>query len=325
MPVFDRYLLNGMRKMLIAGIGGVGGTLAGVTLRRFPEEITLYARGARRKALAENGLVLHSECYGDSMVGPVNVEEDASLLEEQDWVFICTKQYSLQTIARQLAPCIGKDTVLIPLLNGIEAPDLLRTMYPDNTVLDAVVYTISASLPDYSIEQKGNYSYITLGHKYKDEKAMVIAREIADTLAESGLDIRVSEDIESDIWQKYCLNCGYNSITALYLCDSGEIRRDPSKQKELKSIMEEAANVGRAAGVNLPADLAESKFRHVMEKQADSAVSSMERDMEARRPTENDTFLGALIRKAQELNIQVPCCRDIYDRLKETEQERCHG
>ena len=75
-----------------------------------------------------------------------------------------------------------------------------------------------------------------------------------------GFDLRFSKSIESDIWQKYIHNCAFNSITARYLYNSGQLRKDEKCLKDLKSIYSEGYNVAKALGISKPEDYAETKL-----------------------------------------------------------------
>lgn len=136
-------------------------------------------------------------------------------------------------------------------------------------------------------------------------------------LKSCGFDARYTEDIESEIWQKYILNCGFNTITARYLICSGDIRKNLQYQEDLHAILREADAVGRAMHVHLPEGLADTKFHFVMTAQQDTATSSMRRDVEAHRRTELDAFLGALIRKGKETGVPTPVAARYYAELSE--------
>ena len=52
------------KKITVAGIGGVGGYLAGMLADTY-DEVSFIARGERKKSLEENGLViLEKDCCG---------------------------------------------------------------------------------------------------------------------------------------------------------------------------------------------------------------------------------------------------------------------
>ena len=307
---------NGSKpRICVAGIGAIGGLLAALIGRSRRAALSVIARGARKEALRQNGVILNSDLFGHIVARPEAVAEDGAALVRQDYVLICVKNYSLDDIAEQIAPCVGADTVLLPVMNGIEAGDRLRRRFPHTVVGDSVIYTITAAEADFSARQEGSYTYMTVGSKSPKEEDRDKVKALATLLRDTGLDCRWTEDIESAIWQKYILNCAFNSVTARYQTDLGGIRTDAAKASDLKALLSEAFAVGEATGIALPKDLVEKRYRAMMEKQAPTATSSMKRDIAAHRPTEVDAFLGALLKKAKEANIAAPMSRRYYEEL----------
>ena len=78
-------------KLTIIGVGGVGGLLAGVLIRRYGDAVSLIARGERLKRLREQGLTLRSDAYGSFTVQPATVTDRADTLPVQDAVLVCVK------------------------------------------------------------------------------------------------------------------------------------------------------------------------------------------------------------------------------------------
>lgn len=305
------------KRICVAGVGAIGGLLAAMLGRGYSGSLSLIARGVRSEAIRQKGLALRSECYGDSIITPKKVVESAAELGVQDYVFVCVKNYSLDQIAENLRPAVDGHTVIVPVLNGVEAGDRLRELFPKAIVCDAVIYTITASEPDFSVLQKGSYTHMFIGSKIKDKAHIEGAKAIYELLRSVNFDIRWADDIESEIWQKYISNCAYNTITARHLVTSGMIRENESLRKDVYALLSEAYQVGIAEGVSLPGDTVDQKFRFIMETQAPDATSSMKRDMEARRPIEFDSFSGAVIRKALQHGIDVPVTRKYHHELSE--------
>ena len=305
-------------KICVAGVGAVGGVLAGVLGRDYASSLTLIARGARLEALRQSGLALHSQFYGERVVIPAHVSADAAGMEKQDFIFVCVKNYSLDEIAEVLRPLADEHTVVVPVMNGVEAGDRLRQKLPESIVCDAVIYTNSAAGPDASVIQTGAYTFVHLGSKLRDERRLTGARRALDLLTGVGFDARWAEDIESELWQKFILNCAFNIITARYRNTSGDIRRDAALARDARALLTEAAEVAAAEGVALPADTVEQKYRFITQTQADTATSSMRRDVEAGRPTEKDAFTGAVIRKASLHGIPVPVTERYHRELEKT-------
>lgn len=304
----------------VAGIGAIGGLLAALIGRSRRGTLSVIARGARRDAIEKNGVVLESDLFGRIVAHPEAAVEDGARLGVQDYVLVCVKNYSLDAITAQIAPCIGAQTVLLPVMNGIEAGERLHRRFPEAIVGDSVIYTITAAAPDFSARQEGAYTYMTMGSRTLKEEEKEKVKSLAAFLRDTGLDCRWTEDIESAIWQKYILNCAFNSVTARYQTDLGGIRADAAKASDLKALLLEAFAVGEAMGIALPKNLVEKRYRAMMEKQDSTATSSMKRDLAAHRPTEVDAFLGALLKKAKAANIAAPMSRRYYDELKAREK-----
>lgn len=304
-------------KICVAGIGAVGGIIAAMLCRKYPENVSLIARGARAEALREKGVVLHSEFYGEVTGMPARVVEQGSSLEVQDYIFISVKNYSLEQIAENLRPCVGENTVIIPAVNGVEAGDRLREMFPQAVVCDAAVYTTTGANPDFSVTQKGSYTHMFIGNKVREERYAEGAKGAYELLKNAGFDARFTEEILKEIWSKFLLNCAFNTLTARYLVTSGDIRKSEKLQEDVFALLSETYQVSRAEGIGLPEDMPQKKFDFIMHTQSEAATSSLRRDVEAKRPAEIDAFSGAILRKAAKAGIPVPVMERYHRELEE--------
>ena len=93
-------------KITVVGIGGVGGYISGMLAKTY-ENVTLVARGARKKSLEKEGICLHSQYNGEITAKAKRVVESGREIEEiQDFIFLCVKNYSLEEVCRDLQNCI---------------------------------------------------------------------------------------------------------------------------------------------------------------------------------------------------------------------------
>ncbi|MBQ9007851.1 MAG: 2-dehydropantoate 2-reductase [Clostridia bacterium] len=302
------------KRICVAGIGGIGGLLSAMLGQVCRENLSVYTRGAKAEKLRENGLVLHSEFYGEKRA-PARVCTRAEEVGEQDLVIICVKNYSLEQVAEELRPCIRKGTILLPVLNGVDSGDRLRRLFPEAVVCDAVIYTISAANPDGSVTQTGPYTHMFVGSREKDELHQRCARETAELFLETGFDCRFTENIEGEIWQKFVLNCAFNTMTARHRKNIGDIREKEEMRREIRALLEEAYRAGIAEGVQLPEDLVEIKYNYVMHTQPGNSTSSMARDVEAHRPIELEAFTGTVLRISREHGLSAPVTREYHEAL----------
>ncbi|MCD8023105.1 MAG: 2-dehydropantoate 2-reductase, partial [Lachnospiraceae bacterium] len=132
----------------------------------------------------------------------------------------------------------------------------------------------------------------------------------------AGIDYKISNHIESDIWKKYILNCAYNVATAHYNNTIGELRSDPVKAKEYESLVWEAWRVADAKGVAVTRMDAEAIIKRFYEELADDATSSLQRDLWQGKPVEIETVSGYLVKEAARLGVEVPISSRMYEGLK---------
>lgn len=304
------------KKIAVIGIGGVGGYVAGLLAASFPH-VTMVARGARQESIRRNGLVLHSDYKGEILAKPervVSVEE----MGLQDYIFICVKNYSLGKICTQIRDFVTDDTVIIPVMNGVDPGEKIRTLVGKGTVVDSCIYTVAFSNEDYSITQQDKFTWLCIGIKDPDEKQKEKVREVAQILKEADIDYKDENDVQVEIWKKYILNCAFNVLTAYYDNTIGELRSDPEKAAQYEGLVREAASVGKAKGVALTdahVDEVIYKFHYV---HADDATSSLQRDYRIRKKeTELETFSGYIVGEAKKLGVQVPLSEKFYQGLKE--------
>ncbi len=309
-------------KIGVIGVGGVGGYLAAMLSAHMPG-VTVVARGGRGKAVAERGLILHSDHNGE-IVGHPAVVASASELPVQDVLFICVKNYSLAQVLEEMAPAVGPETVLVPVMNGIDPAERVRQAYPANPVVDSVIYIVSYARPDYEIVQEGDYADLRIGvAPGGDVPADVSAqalRTVEEIMRTAGLDSRTVEDIEAAVWEKFILNCAYNVCTAAYDCNIGPIRDDPERAAEFVGAAREAAALAQARGVKVRPDIASRVEHRFYHKLQDSDSSSLQRDVHAGRPAEIETFCGYVVREARRIGVPVPVMDKMYGLLQERER-----
>ena len=304
------------KKIAVIGIGGVGGYVAGMLAKAYPQ-VTMVARGARAESIREKGLVLHSDYKGEIVAKPERVVPVREM-GQQDYIFICVKNYSLAEVCESIRDMVTEDTVIIPVMNGVDPGEKIRALIKKGTVVDSLIYTVAFANSDFSISQQDTFTWLCIGIKDANEKQQEKVREVAEILKGADIDYRDEGDIQVEIWRKYILNCAFNVMTAFYDNTIGELRKDPVKAEQYERLVWEAASVGRAKGVAFTDEHINEvihKFRHV---HADNATSSLQRDFRIRKKeTELETFSGYIVQEAKRLGVDIPLSEKMYEGLKE--------
>ena len=303
------------KKIAVIGIGGVGGYVAGMLAKAYPH-VTMVARGARGESIRENGLVLHSDYKGEIVAKPERVVPVREM-GQQDYIFICVKNYSLEDVCENIRDMVTDDTVIIPVMNGVDPGEKIRSLIGRGTVVDSLIYTVAFANADFSISQQDTFTWLCIGIKNADQGQQEKVAQVAEILKGADIDYKDDGDIEVEIWRKYILNCAFNVMTAFYDNTIGELRRDPVKAQQYETLVWEAASVGRAKGVALTDEHIQEvihKFRHV---HADNATSSLQRDFQiCKKQTELETVSGYIVQEAKRLGVSIPLSEEMYQGLK---------
>ncbi|MFE3497833.1 ketopantoate reductase family protein [Streptomyces sp. NPDC059175] len=283
----------------VLGPGGVGGLLAGLLSRAGHRVICLAGQDTVR-ALRQDGIRVHSMQFGD-FAAPV--EADTELREPVDLCLVTVKHTALDEALERVPPHVIGQALIVPLLNGVEHPSVLRERYGAQHVAAGVIRVESTRTAPGTIEHGSPFTQIDLAGTQQR------LANLAALLAEAGVETRVSEGESSALWTKLAFLAPFALLTTRYGLAIGEVRTD--RREELVALVEEAAAVSRACGV--PADPA--KALALYDAFPAQSKSSMQRDAEADRPLELDAIGGALLRAAERHGVPVPIAARLMSEL----------
>jgi 2-dehydropantoate 2-reductase len=287
-------------KIMVIGVGGVGGYLAGYLGKYYPKEVTLVARGNHREVLEKNGLRLYSESLGDQILHLPVIENTADA-GRQDVIFVSVKADQLTEALENIKPVVGDQTILVPVLNGAEHAAWLRRLIPNGRIVDTVMYITSILDPDYTVHQKGRVVRFYIGSD--DLPAVEV---INDLLSHPGIRCSQTADIRLETWEKYVFSCALNLITAYYGTTLGEVLAEEGSDLMIRQLLEEACAIGDAMGVPLPNRLQEVQYERIVKKWDRSVSSALERDIATGRAGELEMYSGFLIHMGHKYHILVP-------------------
>ena len=310
-------------KIAVIGVGGVGGFVSAMLASHLPG-VTVVARGDRGKAIEERGLILHSDYKGEITAHPIVVSSVPDL-SDQDVVFICVKNYSLEQVIDELKhgksgkPVVRDGTILVPVMNGVDPGQRVREALPGCRVIDSVIYIVAYADADYSIRQEGDFASMRIGTAQEGEEIAEAVRIVESILREADIDFKIAKDIEAAIWEKYILNAAFNVCTAAYDCNIGPLRDDPVKAADYEAAIREACALARAKEVRIREDSEENMLNRFYNVLLDTDSSSLQRDVHAGKQSEVETFCGYSVREGKRLGVPMPVMEKMYQMLKDRE------
>jgi 2-dehydropantoate 2-reductase len=291
-------------RILVLGAGGVGGCFGG----RFAEsgaDVTFLVRPRRRAQLEKNGLVVQSS-FGDIAVPVTTVARD-EITEPYDVVLLSCKAYDLDDAMEAIAPAMGADGVVLPLLNGLRHIEVLQKRFGEANVWGGTCYIGAAFNSETGdIRHIGNFQRIIFG--IPDGKPSVQADAFAALDATVGFDIEYSPDIMQTMWDKISMLAALATANTIARGTIGEILEAPSGEAFLLAALAESRDTAAVLGHPVSARTLENYNRMFTTRGSDFAASML-RDMEAGRQTEGEHVLGDIIRRATAQGIDTPMMR----------------
>lgn len=291
-------------RILVLGAGGVGGCFGG-RLAESGADVTFLVRPRRRAQLDENGLVVRSG-FGD-MVQPVATIGSGEIDTPYDLVLLSCKAYDLDNAMAAIAPAMGSDSVVLPLLNGLRHVETLQARFGENNVWGGACYIGAAFDPETGeIRHFGDFQRIVFGEL--DGKPSARADAFAALDEATGCDIEYSADIVQTMWDKFCMMAALATANIITRATVGEILEAPSGEAFLLGALAECRDAAAALGHPITAKTLELYNRMFTTRGSPFAVS-MFRDIEAGRPTEGEHIIGDLVRRATAQGIETPMLR----------------
>jgi 2-dehydropantoate 2-reductase len=320
-------------RIAIAGAGAIGGYI-GARLAKAGADVVLFARGPHLRAMQETGLRVVSP-DGDFDVKPEAIGE-LSAIGHADAVILGVKAHGIASLAPQLRPLFGPDTMVVSTQNGIpwwyfqnhpgdldglhlESVDpggaIAKSIEPERVVGSLAYFATDIAEPGVIHHTEGNR--LTLGEPSGARTDRLKA--LADALIASGFRVPVTTRLRQEIWVKLLGNVAFNPISALTAGTLEELALHPEVSRAVREIMTEATAVAAKINVEIPISIEQ---RMAGAAKVGAHKTSMLQDYEAGRPMELDAIVGAVVELGDRLGVPVPATRTVYACAKMLDEKR---
>lgn len=311
------------KNIVIIGLGGVGGYF-GFKINQLNEKenqfhITFVARSKTFDIVKENGLTLLSPEHPNIITKPNEIIQSISEIGNSDLVLICVKEYDLENVCEQLKQVISPNTILLPLMNGVDIYDRIRKIIPQNTILPACVYVASHIKEKGIVEHKGKAGKLIFG---KDPTNIAENVDwIIKLMTNSGIDFDFKENSFADIWTKFIFVASFGLVSAKYNSSIGTVCEDSAQKQEATAIMKEVKAIADKKAIDLPSDIIEKTFEKASTFPP-STPTSLQLDINVKQQNnELELFAGAIIHYGKELGIETPSTQKIHHELTDKIQQ----
>ncbi|MBR0400178.1 MAG: ketopantoate reductase family protein [Mogibacterium sp.] len=294
----------------LIGLGAIGAPLAELLYKYYGDRFILVSDEKHAARLKSGRIRINGNRFDPKVITPENHSG-----EKLDVLFICVKNYSLDSSFRDMDDLISDDTLLMPLQNGLYSYDFLRERFPENIVLEGFAQGPNTRIYDYDIVYQNPGTYY-LGKSHADYKTYAV--DIYELLEKAGVPCVLSEDIRHAMWCKLMLNVAGNALTALTDLDYVMFRNSPEAQKVCRTIMQEFRFVAATEDVLITAADIADVMEYFMTYRESKRTSMLE-DVINKRPTENEYIAGYIKRLAEKNGVAAPFTDMLYSimRIKE--------
>ena len=308
-----------MKQIGVIGVGGVGGYFGGklcqLLHRRNDLAVSFLARGSHLAAIQKAGLLLRSASDGELQCQPSLATDRIEELPPLDLCLLCVKEFDLPGALKKLVPKIGPHTLILPLLNGLDIYERIRSIVESGIVLRACVYVGTHIQSPGVVSQSGGSCTILFG---PDPRHLARSPDdLFQLFREASIKAEWTTRIDTEIWRKFSFICAFGLVTSAHGKTLGEVLSDAALADEVRTVLEEVISVASALRIPLPGNILAESFEKARSFPPETKTS-LQRDFElADKSDERDLFAGTLVRMARELQLHVPATERLSRKLDE--------
>lgn len=296
-------------KIAIIGSGAAGSVFAGYLKRGGAEEITLVdLYKAHMDKIAADGLVLRDPS-GEYRLEGYRTAASAEGIGLMDIVILMVKATQTDAAMRGALPCIGPETVVATLQNGLGNDENVKKFIPPERVIFGCG-NIGTELPEPGVcvakPAKGNNMFF--GPSVKSALTDRAGRYLESCFAAGGLEPRYFDDVRPYIWRKATSNSGFNTVCAVLRLRIREVYDDPNGVALVWQIWKEAADVAAAMGIPGIWEYMQTEMGNVVTNLGDYYPSMAQDMLLHERQTEVCALTGAIADYGRKYGVATPTC-----------------
>jgi 2-dehydropantoate 2-reductase len=279
-------------------------------LARAGHEVALVARGAALDAIRARGVRVESTL--GTFDARVETAASPRELAPVDAVLVAVKTWQVRDVVATLAPMVASGGIVVPLENGVDAPDECVAALGAERVVGGLCHMLSFIAEPGAVKHAGGPPSYTFGAWRAPLDGRVEA--LVDALKGAGGRPRVVDDFPAALWEKFLFIASFGGVGAIARATAGAMRAEPATRRLLEAAFEEVRAIAAAKKIALASDVVQKTMAYVDTLPAD-AIASLQRDVVAARPSEIDALSGAVARIGAELGVDTPVHRTIYAAL----------
>ena len=309
-------------KFCIFGAGGTGGVLAAY-LAMAGNDVTLIARGKHLAAIREQGLTLHTNHRGTEVIKNLTACTAAEYEDVPDVCFVCVKYYNIEDAIDFVREKLGKDTLIVPVLNVFGTGGMMQEKLLELTCLDGCIYVMGQIEAPGVIYQSDKMLRVIYGYRPgQEQKLLPIAQELEKVLQAAEIRGHFSDNIIRDALQKFAYVSPAGAAGAYFNVTSDKLQQEGPEREMFAGLIREVVALGKAMGIAFEKDLVETGLS-IMDVLKPGSTTSMQRDILRGGKSEFAGLVTRVVELGETYHVPVP----LYQKINEWGKEhlQLHG
>tara|TARA_E500000178_G_C17025573_1_gene757812 strand:+ start:906 stop:1814 length:909 start_codon:yes stop_codon:yes gene_type:complete len=296
-------------KVLIYGVGGIGGYLGSLLLKT-NYEITFLSRHDKYESLKKKGIVLRSDVH-NLKFEKINVKDSLSNGEAYDFVILAVKLYDFESALEEIRNKLNKDIIILPFQNGVYSEEKILKFFGKLNTYGAVAQISCFLNPNFEVVHIGKLATFFVGGYVTNDINDKLKNFVQDA-RKIGLDLRLTDNISAKLWEKFIFLSAYSGITTLTSKTIGEIFDDSKLEKMFIKAMTETYEVSKRFKIkfkNDPVEVWKTKIKNMPYQM----TSSMYLDFTNKKKLELNWLSGFVVSYARENKLKCYTHEKILD------------
>lgn len=299
-----------IKHISLIGMGALGCAYGHKLYDLDPDHFRVLAGSERINRYKENGFIINGKRYDFPYITP---DED---VVPADLLIFAVKSTQLADAIKDARRHVGKDTIIMSLLNGITSEKIIAETYGRDKLLYALSNGIDATR-DGNRVRFSTYGVILFGEKSNAVHSQRV-KAVASLFQRAGIPYEIPEDMIRALWFKFMVNVGINQTSAVTRATYGTFQKSETARKLMVSAMHEVVLIAEKAGIRLSDDDIQKQLKIIAQLNPDGKTSMLQ-DIASGRKTEVDMFSGMVCRLGERYGVPTPINKALYRIIKTIE------
>lgn len=302
----------GIQTAGIIGLGALGVPYADLLTKTLGKDnVFILADASRISRYQTDGVYLN-----DVRCNFNYTDASDSSAKPLDLLLFAVKFGGLESAIEQARPWVGKDTILVSVLNGIVSEQMLGDAFGAEKVVWCTAQRMSA-LKEGNRATCPDTGELALG--VPDQRGHSRLDALTKFLRSIPYPYQLPTDIRTHMWGKLLCNVGCNQVVMTREGNYGTIQNAGEARDEMVAAMQEVVSVANAQDI----PLSEKDITHwctVLDSLHPESEPSMRQDGKAHRKSEVELFAGTIRRLGRQFHVPTPVNDGLYQKIKEMER-----